>query len=80
MGAGMMFILLLVIVAAVIAAMVFTGTGAALWTKKAAHDEPSPTADPGDEERVAPETPDATVTPDSTVAPDAQGVYHREFR
>lgn len=80
MGAGVMFILLLIIIVAVIAAFVFTGIGAALWTKKTVPPESGSRRDSVDQESGSREARDASPTPDSTVAPDANGVYHRELK
>lgn len=81
MGAGMMFILLLIVIGAVIAAMVFTGAGTALWTKKTAPPESAAETDTETAgELPASETDDAGPPAESTVVPDANGRYHREFQ
>jgi hypothetical protein len=80
MGAGMIFILFLIIVAAVIAAVAFTGTGARVWAKKTAPPASQPDAGSADQPIDGADEPDAASAPESTVAPDERGIYHRESR
>lgn len=77
MGAGMIFILFLIIVAAVVAAVAFTGTGARLWAKKTAPPQSQPDAGSADHPI---DGSDGAPEPEWTVAPDERGVYHRESR
>lgn len=77
MGTSLLFIFL-IIVAAIIAGLLFTGTGAALWSKKTAPPESPPNRDTAGEEDPASGT--RGTAAESTVAPDARGIHHRESR